>query len=109
MHYRDVRKRREKGIENVLGEIMAENCPNLKKETDIQVQEAQRVQTKMNPNRPTPRRIVGVESGSPASQVDSLPSAPPGKPYWKYMRIQDTGLDFILIIYELKSNQFSLV
>lgn len=41
LHYRDVRKRREKGIENVLGEIMAENCPNLKKETDIQVQEAQ--------------------------------------------------------------------
>ena len=32
---------------------MAENFPNLKKETDIQVQEAQRVPNKMNPNRPT--------------------------------------------------------
>ena len=30
---------------------MAENFPNLKKETDIQVQEAQRVPNKMNPNR----------------------------------------------------------
>ena len=30
---------------------MAENFPNLKKETDIQIQEAQRV-----PNGPTPRR-----------------------------------------------------
>ena len=37
---------------------MAENFPNLKKETDIQVQEAQRVPNKMNPNRPTPRHII---------------------------------------------------
>ena len=46
---------RERGIENVFEEIMAENSPHLKKETDIQVQEAQRVLNKMNPNRPTPR------------------------------------------------------
>lgn len=32
----------EKGIENI-SKIMAENSPNLKKETDIQVQEAQKV------------------------------------------------------------------
>ena len=44
---------REKGIEDA----MAENFPNLKKITDIQVQEAQRVQNKINPNRPTPRHI----------------------------------------------------
>ena len=31
---------------------------NLKKERDIQVQEAQRVPNKMNPNRPTPRHII---------------------------------------------------
>ena len=37
---------------------MAENFPNLKKETDIQVQEAQMVPNKMNPNRPTPRHII---------------------------------------------------
>ena len=43
----------EKGIENVFEEIIAENFPNLKKETDIQVQEAQRV-----PNRPTPRHMI---------------------------------------------------
>lgn len=36
----------------VFEEIMVENFPNLK-ETDIQVQEAQRVPNKMNPNRPT--------------------------------------------------------
>ena len=37
---------------------MAENFPNLAKETDIQVQEAQRVPNKMNPKRPTPRHII---------------------------------------------------
>ena len=38
--------------------MMAENFPNLEKEIDIQVQEAQRVPNKMNPNRPTPRHII---------------------------------------------------
>ena len=32
---------------------MAENWPNLK-DTDIKIQEAQRAQNKLNPNRPTP-------------------------------------------------------
>ena len=45
-------------MENVFEEIMAENSPNLKKETDIQIQEAQRVPNKMNPNRPIPRPII---------------------------------------------------
>lgn len=34
-HYRDPRRRREKGSENVLEEIMAENFPKLEKEIDI--------------------------------------------------------------------------
>ena len=37
---------------------MAENFPSLKKETDIWVQEAQRVPNKMNTHRPTPRHII---------------------------------------------------
>ena len=41
---------KEKGIENIFEEIMAEKFPNLKKETDIQIQEAEKA-----PNRPTPR------------------------------------------------------
>ena len=48
----------EKGAENLFEDIMAENFPNLGKETDIPVQEAQRVPNKMNPNRPTPRHII---------------------------------------------------
>ena len=37
---------------------MAEYFAKLRKETNIQIQEAQRVPNKMNPNRPTPRHIT---------------------------------------------------
>ena len=38
---------KEKRIENIF-EIIAENFPNLKKETDIQIQEAQSTAIKLN-------------------------------------------------------------
>ena len=37
---------------------MAENFPSLRKETDVQVQEAQKILKKINPNRPTPRHTI---------------------------------------------------
>ena len=37
---------------------MAENFPDLVKETDTQVQKAQRIPNKMNPKRPTSRHII---------------------------------------------------
>ena len=37
---------------------MVENFPDLKKETDIQKQEVQRVLNTINPNRPTSRHIT---------------------------------------------------
>ena len=37
---------------------MTENLPNLVKEIDTQVQEAQRVPNKMDAKRPTPRHII---------------------------------------------------
>ena len=57
MHYRGPRKRREreKDIENIFEDIIAENFPNLGKETVTQVQEAQRVPYGINPKRNTPR------------------------------------------------------
>ena len=45
-------------MENIFEEIMAENFPNLKKETDVQIQEAQRVPNKINPKRHTPRHTM---------------------------------------------------
>ena len=49
---------RKKGVENVFNEIMADNFPSLKKETDIQVQEAQMVPYKVKPSRCIPRHIM---------------------------------------------------
>ena len=51
------REERKKGVENLFGDIISENFPNLGKETDIQVQEAQRIPNKINPKRSTPRYI----------------------------------------------------
>ena len=48
----------EQGIENLFENIMMENCPNLVKEQDTQVQEGERVPNKMDPKRSTPRHII---------------------------------------------------
>ena len=49
---------KEQGIETLFEKIMTENFPNLKREKAMQVQEAQRVPSQMNPKRPTPRHII---------------------------------------------------
>ena len=38
--------------------MKAENFPNLGKETDIEIKEAQRTPIKINKSRPTPRPII---------------------------------------------------
>ena len=48
----------EQEIENLLEKIMKENLPNLAKEIDLQVQEAQRVPNQLNPKRTTTRHII---------------------------------------------------
>ena len=48
----------EQDIENLFEKIMKENSPNLVKEIDIQVQEAQRVPNKLDPKRTAPRHII---------------------------------------------------
>ena len=49
---------KEQEIENLFEEIIKENFPNLVKEIDIQVQEAQRVPNKMDPKRTTTKHII---------------------------------------------------
>ena len=52
LHYRDTRRKREKGPEKIiLTEIIAENSPNMEKETVTQVWKARRVPGKINPRR----------------------------------------------------------
>ena len=56
MHYRSPR-RREKEASNLFEEIITKNFPNLAKETDIWIQEAQ-TPNKINKSRSTPRHII---------------------------------------------------
>ena len=49
---------KEQEIGNLLKKIMKEHFPNLMKEIDMQVQEAQRVPDKMDAKKPTPRHII---------------------------------------------------
>ena len=49
---------KEQEIENLFEKIMKEYFPNLVKEIDMQVQEAERVPNKMDAKRPTPRHII---------------------------------------------------
>ena len=49
---------REKETEKIFQEIIAENFPNMGKESLTQLQEAQRVPYKINPRRNTPRHIL---------------------------------------------------
>ena len=49
---------RKKGADNLFEEKIAENFPNLGKETEIQIQEAHRASSKINSRRNTPIHIV---------------------------------------------------
>ena len=51
-------KGEEKGSENILEDIIAENFCNMGKRIVTQVQEVQRVLYRVNPKRNTPRHIV---------------------------------------------------
>ena len=52
------KEERAERAENLFEEIIAENFPNLRKETDIQVQEAQRAPNRISPKRPISRHII---------------------------------------------------
>ena len=58
LNYRNPRRRREKGYEKILKEIVVENFPNMEKQIVNQVQEAQRVPYRINPRRNLPRYIL---------------------------------------------------
>ena len=48
----------EQEIGNIFLKIMKENFPNLVKEIDMKVQEAQKVPNKVDTMKPTPRHII---------------------------------------------------
>uniref|UniRef100_A0A9L0SHU0 L1 transposable element RRM domain-containing protein n=1 Tax=Equus caballus TaxID=9796 RepID=A0A9L0SHU0_HORSE len=64
---------REKGAESLFKEIMAENFPNLGREMELHVTEANRSPNFINASRPTPRHIsrrtTTESSSSPSEQT----------------------------------------
>ena len=52
----------EQEIKNLFEKIMKDNFPNLVKEIDIQVQEAQKVLNSLDPKRTTTRPIIIIMS-----------------------------------------------
>ena len=55
---RVLEKEKEQKIGNLFEKIMTENFPNLVREIDMQVQEAQTIPSKMNPKRPISTHII---------------------------------------------------
>ena len=51
-------KRGGKGAEGTLEQIIAENSPNLRKETNVQIQETKKIPIKINKSQPRPRYII---------------------------------------------------
>ena len=52
------REEGEQEMENLFEQIMKENFPNLAKEIDMEVQEAQRIPKKLDSKRNTPRHTI---------------------------------------------------
>ena len=49
---------KKRGLEEIFEQVVAENFPNLAKETSIHVQEAERTPPKINEKRPTPHHVI---------------------------------------------------
>ena len=49
---------KNRGLEEVFEQIVAENFPNLARETNIHVQEPERTPPKLNHDKPTPRHVI---------------------------------------------------
>ena len=49
---------KNRGLEEIFEQIVAENLPNLARETNIRVQEAERTPPKLNHDKPTTRQVI---------------------------------------------------
>ena len=58
LNHRCPRRRRQKGHEKILEEIIVENFHKMGKEIATQVQETRRVPNRINPRQNTPRHIL---------------------------------------------------
>ena len=73
---------------------MKENFPNLVKEIDMQVQEAQRVPIMMDAKRPTPRHII-IKRPKVKDKQNLKSSKRKEVCYWKVARWEGEGGEWV--------------
>jgi len=73
---------RDRGLEDIFDQIVAENIPNLGKETRIHVQETEETPPKINGNRSKPQRVI-VHLAKCRSK-ETILKAPGGKRFLTY-------------------------
>ena len=78
---------KNRGLEEIFEEIVAENFPNLAKEARICDQEAERTPPKLNHDKPMPRHII-VQFANIRSKDTVLKAARPKK----FLTYQDKGI-----------------
>ena len=78
---------KNRGLEEIFEQIVAENFPNLTRETSIRVQEAERTPSKLNQDKPTPRHVI-VQFANIRSK-DTVLKAARAK---KFLTYQGTGI-----------------
>ena len=78
---------KNRGLEEIFEQIVAENFPNLARETNIHVQEAERSPPKVNHGKPTPRHFI-VQFANIRSE-DTLLKAARAK---KFLTYQGKGI-----------------
>ena len=49
---------KNRGLEEIFEQIVGENFPNLAREANIRVQEAEKTPPKLNHDKPTPRHVI---------------------------------------------------
>ena len=62
---------KNRGLEEISEQIIAENFPNLTRETSIRVQEAERTPPKLNHDKPMPHHVI-VQFANIRSKVTVL-------------------------------------
>ena len=78
---------KNRGLEEIFEQIVADYFPNLARETNIHVQEAERTLPKVNHDRPTPHHVI-VQFASIRSK-DTVLKAAKAK---KFLTYQDKGI-----------------
>ena len=88
---------KDRGLEEIFEQIVAENFPNLAREKSIRVQKAERTPSKLNHDKPTPRHVIvqfaNIRSKDTVLKAGKEISHVPRQRYQNYVRPLYTDLE----------------